>query len=368
MDATAAAEPDRQTDPPRPEPAPVLSAADPKLILLSAQFLLLLLAVLYAAGEIVMPVVLALLLKLLLEPVMRLLDRLRLPRLLAALLVILAVFGTIIAVGAALSGPAQAWAAKLPTGIPRLQQRLSLLAQPIDTLRRFLDSAGASAHSAGGAAAPASGPGLSETVFVGTAHFAGGFFTMILLLFFLLVSGDTFLRRLVEILPRFRDKRQAVAITQQIESEISGYLFTITMMNLAVGAATAVAMWAAGVENPILWGTLAFLLNYVPILGPIVCLGVLLLVGLLSFDTLGRALLPVGMYFIIHLIEGEAITPMLVARRFTLNPVVVIVSLIFWHWMWGVPGAILAVPMLAMLKIVCDEIRPWAPLGHLIEG
>jgi predicted PurR-regulated permease PerM len=124
-------------------------------------------------------------------------------------------------------------------------------------------------------------------------------------LFFLLVSGDTFLRRLVEILPRFRDKRQAVDISQQIESDVSAYLFTITIMNLAVGVATGTLMAICGVGDPVLWGTVAFLLNYIPILGPMIGAVVFLLAGLLSIDSLWAAFLPAGPYLLIHLVEGE---------------------------------------------------------------
>jgi predicted PurR-regulated permease PerM len=182
------------------------------------------------------------------------------------------------------------------------------------------------------------------------------------------MSGDTFLRRLVEILPRFKDKRQAIEISQQIERDISAYLITITIMNAAVGVATAGVMWLCGVGDPVLWGAVAFLFNYIPILGPMFGLLTFTLAGLLSINTLWGALLPAGLYLVIHVVEGETITPMLLARRFTLNPVLVILALIFWYWMWGVSGAILAVPMLAIAKIICDRIQMLAALGHFLEG
>jgi predicted PurR-regulated permease PerM len=193
-------------------------------------------------------------------------------------------------------------------------------------------------------------------------------FTTVLFLYFLLVSGDNFQRRLVEILPRFSSMRQAVDISQQIESDISAYLVTITIMNATVGIATAIVMWLTGVGDPILWGTVAFLLNYAPIVGPVSCVLIFLLAGLLTIDTFWQAFLPAGLYLGIHLVEGEAVTPLLLARRFTLNPVLVILSLVFWFWMWGIPGAILSVPMLAIAKIVCDRIRPLAAIGHFLAG
>jgi predicted PurR-regulated permease PerM len=212
------------------------------------------------------------------------------------------------------------------------------------------------------------GSGLSDRLLSGTRTFASGLLETVLVLFFLLVSGDTFLRRLVEILPRFKDKRQAVDISKQIESDVAAYLFTITIMNLAVGVATGAVMALCGVGDPVLWGTVAFLLNYIPVLGPMSGVAVFLLAGLLSIDSLWAAFLPAGLYLLIHLVEGETVTPMLLARRFTVNPVLVILSLVFWYWMWGVPGAILSTPMLAITKIISDRIRPLMAFGHFMEG
>jgi len=188
----------------------------------------------------------------------------------------------------------------------------------------------------------------------------------VVLLFFLLVSGDLFLRRLVEILPTLSNKKQAVEISREIESNISSYLATISLMNLGVGVLTGIAAYVCGLSDPILWGTVAFLLNFVPILGPLCGVAILLLAGLLTFDVIWQAALPAGIYLVIHIVEGETVTPMLLARRFILNPVLVIVSLIFWYWMWGISGALLAVPLLATVKIVCDRIRPLMALGHFL--
>src|ERR1041385_3841974 len=355
---------------PAEEPEELPLPSDPKVIFLGGLFIIALLAAAYLASEIVLPLAFAIILKLLLQPALRMLERLHVPRILAALLLILALFGTIVGLGTAISGPAGTWAAKLPEGIPRLQERLSFMREPINTLQRFLqqvENFGATAPSPN-AAAPARGPTLLTTLFTGTRNFASGFFTTGLFLFFLLMSGYIFLHRRVEIMPRFSSKRQVVEISQQIESDISAYLVTITIMNAAVGIAMGLTMWLTGVGDPILWGTVAFLLNYVPILGTALGVLIFLLAGLLTIDTLWLALLPAGLYFGIHLINGETLTPMLLAKRFTLNPVLVIVSLLFWFWMWGIPGMILSVPMLAIIKIICDRVRPLAAFGHFLEA
>jgi len=363
---------DQETEvvPPAEKPEELPLPSDPQTIFLGGLFVLALLATAYVASEIVLPLVFAIILKLLLQPAMRILERLHVPRILAALLLIIALFGTIVGLGTAISGPAGTWAAKLPEGIPRLQERLSFMRAPINTLQRFLqqvEDVGTTGPSSN-ATASARGPTLLTTLFTGTRNFASGFFTTVLFLFFLLLSGDIFLQRLVEIMPRFSSKRQVVEISQQIESDISAYLVTITIMNAAVGIAMGLAMWLTGVGDPILWGTVAFLLNYVPILGTALGVVIFLLAGLLTIDPLWQALLPAGLYLGFHLIEGETVTPMLLARRFTLNPVLVIISLVFWFWMWGIPGAILSVPMLAITKIICDRVRPLAAFGHFLEG
>ncbi len=365
--------------PREPNPLPTEAAdnierplpSNPQTFFLGSLLTLAVLAAIYVASSIILPVVLAFVLQLILQPAVRLLERIRLPRALGALLAILLVVGGLVGFVAALSVPAATWAEKLPEGIPRLEAHLVALKRPIDALQKVIQQAEHVADAPGKKDSTVSvrrDLGLTGVLFAGTRAVLDGLFTTVLVLYFLLVAGEIFLRRIVEILPNFGDKRQAVDISQQIEADISAYLLTITAMNVAVGIATAVAMYLCGLGDPLLWGAAAFLLNYVPILGPLFGTIIFLLAGMLSFDSLWWALLPPALYFGIHLAEGETLTPMLLARRFTLNPVLVILSLVFWFWMWGVPGAILAVPMLAILKIVSDRVRPLKALGHVLEG
>ncbi|MDA9509900.1 transporter [Bradyrhizobium sp. CCBAU 11386] len=328
-------------------------------------------AVLYVASAIILPVVLAFVLNLLLQPAVRLLGRVHLPRAVAALLTVFLVIGALVGLIAALSVPATTWAERLPEGIPRLEAHLQVIKGPIQALQKVIQQAEQVADappSQGSIVSVRRDLGLTGALFAGTRSVLDGLFTTVLVLYFLLVAGNIFLRRIVEILPTFSNKRQAVDISQQIQEDVSAYLVTITAMNAAVGITTAAAMYLCGLGDPLLWGTTAFLLNYIPILGPFFGVCIFVLVGMLSFESLWWALLPPALYFGIHLIEGETLTPMLLARRFTLNPVLVILSLVFWFWMWGVPGAILAVPMLAILKIISDRLRPLKALGHFLEG
>jgi len=322
----------------------------------------------YVAAEVILPVFLAIVLKLLLEPAMRFLTRFRLPRALCAILLILAIFAVFSGFGAFVSGPAVNWAHRLPNDLPHVQEKLQFLSRPAKAVTDMLHNA--EIFGQGDQAKSLMLPNIdfASVLFRGTRHFASGLFETILVLFFLLVSGGTFLRKLVEIMPTFEDKRQVVDLSQQIESNISAYLVTITMMNAAVGTATGVIMWLTGVGDPIMWGVVAFFLNYVPIIGPFFGVVLFLATGLIVMPTILWGLLPAALYLLVHVLEGETITPMLLARRFTLNPVLVIISLIFWFWMWGVAGAILSVPMLAIAKIVCDGVKPLNAIGHFLEG
>ena len=340
---------------------------DSKVIYLGSLFLLASAAALYVAAEIVWPLVFAFILSLLFKPVQRLFARIHVPKVISTLLIVLALLGLVVGLGTAISGPASTWAAKLPDGIPRLVERLRFLEGPLGTLQNFWHQIETFAGWQEGASSSV-GTALLGHLFSGTRSFTSGFFTTLLFLFFLLVAGEVFLQRLVEIMPRFSSKRQVVEISQQIETDISAYLVTITGMNAAVGIATAAVMWLTGVGDPILWGTIAFLLNFVPIIGPLIGVVVFTLAGALVAESIWGALIPPALYLAIHLVEGEAVTPILLAKRFTLNPVLVIVSLVFWFWMWGAPGAILSVPMLAVTKIVCDRVRPLAAFGHFLEG
>ena len=317
---------------------------------------------LYLVREVFRPVTLAFGLNLLLQPGMRLLSKIYIPRAIAALLLIITVFGAAWGVGYSISGPAASWIAKAPESLPRLEERLRILKRPLGESQKAtkqVEQITQGGGESGSTLVAVLGSGLTGVLFSGVQAVLSGLVLTVLTLFFLLVAGDIFLRRLVEILPRFRDKKQAVEIAHEIEDNVSIYLVTVSLMNLAVGVATALVMWAIGVPDPVLWGALAFVLNYVPILGPLTGIVVFIGVGMLTFDSIWLALLPATLYFGIHLVEGETVTPMLLARRFTLNPVLVVLSLVFWNWMWGVPGALMAVPMLAVVKIVCDRWPRW---------
>jgi predicted PurR-regulated permease PerM len=340
----------------------------PQTVFLGILTLIAILACLYVARDIVLPVVLALVLKLLFQPLVKVLERIHIPKAVGALFSIALLLGVFVGLGMLLSSPASRWATQIPQAWPMLKKRFAVLQAPIDHIQSTLDSMGVHLSGAGSDSFLSHPVSMVTAVFSGTGTVASNLLETLLVLFYLLVFGETFLRRLVEVLPRFDDKREAVEISQHMEKDLSAYLLTITIINALVGCGTAIVMWICGVPGPILWGVVAFCLNFVPILGPFCGILLFLAVGLVTEGFVWIAVLPAGLYFAIHVAEGEIITPMLLASRFTINPVAVMLSLIFWYWMWGVAGAILAVPMLAILKIICDRLRPFRAFGHLLEG
>lgn len=320
--------------------------------------------------DIALPLAMAIVLSLLLRPTTTFLNvHARLPLPVAALVSLLASFAAIVAMAYALSLAAESWSQRLPESFAILKQKLAFLTEPIsatqEALRR-VENLDMDVTKPAAAAPAAPGNAIPELILFGTAAAIRQFFTTMLILFFMLASGDRLLRGVIEVLPRFADKRKAVEIAAEVQAGVANYLTTITLMNAAVGFVVAGAMWGVGLPTPLFWGAAAFLLNFIPIIGPLLGVALFFAAGVVALPWPLPALAPAALYLLIHLVEGQAVTPMLVSRRFELNPVLVILSLLFWHALWGMPGAFLAVPLLAILKIFCDRIDGLKNLGHLI--
>lgn len=340
---------------------------NPRTVLQSGILILMVFYTLYFMREIFVPITLAAFLYLLFQPVMRVMSRWHIPKAIGAFLIIATLVAGISGLGYVLSGPVSDWLGKSSSTMSELQDRLAFVIKPMARIQQTTEQLEQVVPGKQTVRTVAvKGPGLGSFLLSGTHALLVGLVTVVVLLFFLLMSGDLFLRRLVEILPRLSDKKQAVDISNEIERHISGYLLTVTLMNAAVGIASGISAYFCGLPDPLLWGTLAFVLNYILILGPLTCAFAFFVGGIFTFDTTFQAVLPAIIYTCIHFLEGETITPMLLARRFTLNPVLVVVSLVFWYWMWGIVGALLAVPLLATFKIICDRVRPLMPLGHFL--
>ena len=176
--------------------------------------------------------------------------------------------------------------------------------------------------------------------------------SVLILIYFLLVYGENGLRRVVEVAPSLSDKRRTVAVVRSVQAELSRYVLTITSINIALGVAATALFYALGVEDYLLWGAMAALLNFAPYLGPLVGFLLMLAVGLLQFDQAGAQLAPAAGYLALNILESQAITPMILGRNFSLNPPIILIWLLLWAWLWGMAGLLLAVPLLVCFKVL----------------
>jgi predicted PurR-regulated permease PerM len=323
---------------------------------------------LYVARVVMIPLMVALLLKLALSPVVRVMASWRVPESIGAAIV-LAVGVAGVGYGIfALSAPAAEWIARIPDSLTTLEHHFQVLKEPVEQMQKAGETFSRLSEVGPSRSQPlvVSETGFGALILSETSNAVIGLVATLVLLYFLLSSGDLFLRKLVAVLPRFGDKKQAVEIAQQVQSDISHYLFTITVINIVLGIAVGSALYAVGMPSPALWGTMCAALNYIPFLGHILGFSIIALVALMTFGDLETAIVPPLVYAAIAFLEGQLITPMILARRLTLNPVAVFVALIFWGWLWHIPGMLIAVPMLAACKIVCDHIRPLKPIGEFL--
>ena len=210
------------------------------------------------------------------------------------------------------------------------------------------------------------GPSLFSRIFGTTQRLVTDVVQMLVLLYFLLAAGDLFLQKLVKVLPRVHDKQAAVQVARKIESSISTYLLTQAAVNVGEAIVVSGAMYLLGMPNPLLWGALVVVLEFIPYIGAAIIAIVLTLVALTTYDTVGQAMVVPAVFIAINVIQGNVVSPLLHADRLTLNPVAVFVGLSFWWWIWGIPGAFIAVPLLAAFKIVCDHVAPLASIGEFL--
>jgi predicted PurR-regulated permease PerM len=344
--------------------------ADARHVALVGIFVLAVLYTLRLAQAFILPIVLAVLLDFMLSPVVRALKKRRIPEPLGAGIVILGLVGALGAGVWYLAGPAADWIARAPESAAAVQRKLETMRGSVEQVTKAAEQVEKATEVTGGGngvrQVEVTGPSLSKQLFGGTASFLGAATVVLFLTYFLLAVGDLFLQKLVAVLPQFKDKKTAVSIARETEAQISVYLFTSTLINIGVGVVTAIAMGLVGMPNAALWGVVAAVLNFVPYVGALVNMVVLALAALVTFDSVSRALLVPAVFFGINLIEGNLVTPMILGRRMRLNTVALFIGFIFWWYIWGVPGAILAVPMMAALKIVCDHIESLTPIGEFL--
>lgn len=315
--------------------------------------------------QLLIPLVLASFIGLALNPIVARCSHLGIPRWLAASVLMI---GLIAGIGAGigmLTQPAVGWFHEAPTAIRQFAPKLRSVMQPLEAANRATQGLTGPTRVQGSAQSP-----LSITawdVVATTPKVLAGVLTVVLLVFFFLIYGDLMLRRLVEASPSFGYKRHAVHVVRGIQYEVSRYILTATLINAALGAVTAGMLWLYHMPDPLLWGTVAMVANFIPYVGAISTTTVLAVVGLLNFNDAGPALLPALTFAGITAFEGNVVTPLIQGHRMRLSPIAILLWLLIWGWLWGIPGALLAVPMLTSAKLVAERVRGWRWFARMVQ-
>ena len=324
---------------------------------------------LYFGRDFFLPLAIALVLSMLFQPIVSALQRIYIPAPAGAAVVLA---GLVLVVGSGLfllAEPANRWLENAPAHLQQLEGKLRAVSGPAENLSEAAARVENLAEN-GTDAVPKvelKKPGLLDTVWLQTKDFAYIAVEVFILLYFLLAVGDTFLLKLIQILPRLTNKKKAVEIVHQTRKGVSQYLLVMTCINLYEGTVIGTGLWLLGMPNPLLWGVLAFFANFIPYLGALVAGGTITLVALVTFESVGTALLAPAIYFGVNFMDNF-IAPYLFGRRLVLNPLVVFLSVMFWGWLWGIPGVLLAVPITMTLKILCEHI-PWlAPFAEFLAS
>ncbi|WP_308918078.1 AI-2E family transporter [Jannaschia sp. LMIT008] len=337
--------------------------------LLAGILLILLGGVFYVAAAFFMPVVLALLLALTLSPLVRFLHRRGLGEGLAAALVVamlaLGLAGTFAAVGT----PFFNLVDDAPRMVAEVREKFEQIREPIETVTEVAEQVDdATGAEAGVQQVTVQQPGILSQVAGSALSIVTTTVIVVILTLFVLASGDHFSEQIVKSFGTLRDKKRALRTVRDIEGEISRYLLTITLINACLGVAVGLAMWALGMPTPLLWGMMAALINFLPYIGSLIGIAVVAIVSLATFPTMGAALLPPLAYFACTAIEGQFVTPTIVGRRLRINTVAVFVAVAFWSFLWSIPGALMAVPILVFVKVLSDNVPAMHGLGRFLSA
>ncbi len=328
---------------------------------------------LYMLKAIMLPTTIAFMLALTFRPVVRRMRRYKFPDPVSAGLILIVVFALLIAGVLYLSGPARTWLASIPTHVDILQDKLSGVIKNFKSFAEMTEQVtniGAAEQEANPVPVAIAPSRLSSGVafLSNTGDIVGKILLVVGLTYFFLAFGDSLLNNVLKVIDTYSMKKRTVEVIYDIEKGIASYLFLVTMINAGLGIVTGIAMWALGLPNPALWGVLAFLFNFIPVFGGLVEIVVLALVSLLTFDSLLYALLPPLVFALLMGIESNLITPPMLGRSMSLNPILVFLALIFGGWFWGIGGAFLAIPLLAAAKIAFDKYDRTRPLATLLDA
>jgi predicted PurR-regulated permease PerM len=350
------------------QPVIVLDESDRRSIAITGIFLLLSLHAIYFASAILIPITLALLLSMLFSPVVLAGQRIGLPAPAGAAVVVAGIIGLLLSVIYGLSGSAQEWLERVPQNFFRIEEIFAVLREPIEQIKDATDRVEAATQMVDQQPLEVrvERPGFTELFLTGTPQTLASIGVLVMLLYFLLASGDGFLRKAVAVMPALEGKKRIVEIIRSIQQDVSYYLVMLTLFNVLTGLAVAITCWAVGLDNPVLWGVVVTVLSFAPFAGAAVISLILLFVGLLSFSNLAFAVVPVSVYLVVMFAVTNIAVPYILGSRLTLSPLAIFISIIFWGWMWGVVGALLAVPILATIKIVCDRVDSLQPVSEFL--
>lgn len=338
---------------------------------------LLLLALVFAVREarpLLAPVLIAVLLTLALAPAVRWLRRRGVPEMLGALLIVIALMASTVPMAMTLARPAAAWWEAAPTTVTQMLAQLDKLRAAIPGLRPP-----EAAVRPGRALGPLAPDPLRERLATEGMAFTGVVLTRglsfgvsatatVILLYFLLASEYWVLSRLVEAMPRQRTRALLLGGVRAAQREIGHWLAVVGVINGTVGVLMGLLLWSMGLPNPTMWGVITAVFCFVPYIGPMAVAALLLLAGITTFDTGPEIFAPMLAFAVIHGIESNIVSPLIVGRRLVLSPVAVFLSVMFWGWLWGIPGALIAVPVLIALRSVCRRTRGLKLMRRFLEG
>jgi len=335
--------------------------------MLAGIFLILLTAALRVGAGLLMPVAIAALFTLLLDQPVRALKKAGLPTGYGAALV---VFGTLGVLGAGiglLAAPAADWIEKAPSTLTQVQTRLRRIMRPLEQTAQKVEQATQAATPGGQRTVQIKPPGLLQRVSGSTATILATAVTVVFLTYFLLASLPVFRKKIAELIGSRAGARNMEQVLGEIETQMSRYMLLNTLTSLGVGLATWGFLQLVGLPNSLLWGVVAFVMNFIPYAGALVTTVVVGAAALVSFDDTGRVLLVLGGLIGINIVEGNFVTPHLMGRHLPLNPVTIFLSLLYWGWVWGPVGTLLAVPITVMLQVVFSNIDALKPVALLLD-
>lgn len=360
------------------EPAQGTELADRRInqirVALQSLLFLAIIGSMYWARDFLLPVTLAFFIALTLRPAVRYLQKWHVPPWLAATLFVSAIVATVFLFGYILQAPISSWIDQAPQLQQKFAHKFSDLA---DIFKRFSNLT----DQIQGAAAPDSGTPVQEVVVKQHSfpsllvsltgypiQFGVTLAATLVIAVFLLASGDLFYEKLVHTLPTLTARKKALHIVYDIETEVSTYVLTLCAVNASLAALVAVTFQFLGMPAPYLWGLLIFAVNFVPYIGTIAGVVAAGFMAVVTFDSVGYALLVPLSYTAWSLLESEIMRPLVMGRRFQMNAVAILLSIAFWSWLWGIAGAAMAVPALITVKIFCDHIEGLAGLGEFLSS